>query len=242
MLVDDAAAHETFHITIALTVSPYSVSDQDASKLHELLAQLAPTVRKPYGPGAGPNQRPDILIQFVLEHMASRTIEALAGEGILLLMRRAVDLIRTLHQHPSSNEQQAPTTSIVLTYASETNHDVTISISTLALLPEQLAQVPDWLAALPNHLHQPPLVKHTVEHVTVPVGYFRVPTEYENTTDSDPLRYCRIQGPTIPNGIAVFDTHSRTLIDVWAEHKVAQQPKPSRPTVMSLFKRLRRSR
>lgn len=244
MITNDDAAHEIPNVTIALTISPYRISDQDAAKLHELLAELAPTARDPYYPGGGPNLRADILIliQFIVDHAASKAIEALAERGVLLLVKQIVNQIQTLYQHSTGDKQQAPTTSIVLSNVPISEQNVTISISTQALLPEQLGQVPDWLAALPHHLSQPPLAQHTVEQVTVPVGYFGVPTEYEDTTDPDPLRYCTMQGPSIPSGIAVFDTHTRTLIDVWAEHRVALQREPSRPTVMSILKRLWRSR
>ncbi len=208
--MNNNTAHETPGMTIALTVSPYRISYQDADQLHALLRQLAPTVREPYYGGGGPNPRADILIQFILEHTASGAIEALAGGGTLLLVKQVVHLIQTRYQRPTKQEQQAPTTSIVLEYATETNENVTVSISTRALLPEQLTQIPDWLAALPNRLHQPPLNNHIVEHVIVPIGYIGVEVEYEDV--NDPLRYCSVQGPTMPGGIAVFDTHTHMLI------------------------------
>lgn len=123
----------------------------------------------------------------------------------------------------------------MLTYASEMNQNVTVSISTLALLPDQLTLVPDWLAALHIHLQQPPLATHTVEHVTVPVGYMGGSTQYEDTTA--PLRYCTISGPTIPGGIGVFDMHMRLLI---FPYNGTQHHSSSR--VLSLLKRLWRSR
>lgn len=103
MAITDGAVGETPNVTMTLTVSPYQISDQDATNLYDLLAQVAPTVRAPYLGGAGLNPRPDILIQFILEHVASGAIETLAGGGALLLVKQAVSLIQSLYQHPTSH-------------------------------------------------------------------------------------------------------------------------------------------
>lgn len=233
MTINHSAARETSSVTMTLTVNSHRISEQEAAELHNKLTQLALTNRQPSPRGAGPNAFPDVWIEFVLVSAASGVVGSFAWESLKKLVKQVIQMLH--EQHLTAHEQQTRTTGIVLPNVPITDQNVTISISTLALLPEQLAQVPDWLAALPNRLHQPPLAKHTVEHVTVPVGYIGISTQYEDTTD--PLRYCTIRGPTIPSGIAVFDTHTRLLIFPYndTQHR-------SSPTVLSLLKRLWRSR